>query len=615
MEMEKEVKILNLDDILPNRFQPRIQFNESAILELSDSIKEHGVIQPIVVRKIGDKYEIIAGERRYKASVLAGKKTIPAIITSLNDKDSAEVALIENVQRENLTPIEEAISYKKILDMGYLNQVTLADKLGKTQSTIANKIRLLNLADDVQEALLNNKISERHARSLLKLDEKDQIMMLNRIITERLTVRKTDEEIKKLLSKEENSNVASEQNNILKEQTENIDKAPATVQDITAPTVEEILSLDEEKESTNIMPENMNIPTGPIIESPLNTNLDNQMSSNPWFTNENTNEDKTNVESTIENLSPGFEQSLPAAENQSINPGFMDVEKIENTAQDIFKPEEKPADLDMLLNPGTVAHEEEIQNPMAPAVPPKIDDNVVNNDTQSGKFFNMFNFPDNNDNNQSNSDLEKQETNMTFTSPQVNDTFMFNFNPLENNTISQNEEVQTINSTDTFDNVDAFNPTIINSASSNNDASNEGNLSQNEIISQINDSSVEAPQAPTTLQNMEEKSIESNTETTSEPAFEPFTPYALNDNQEFSPYGTQSDNSVNSYNGINDFSNDSNVQVDMPAADNNQAFNFREVVKELRACNERLQQLGYTVDMEELDLQDIYQATFKISKM
>ena len=615
MEMEKEVKILNLDDILPNRFQPRIQFNESAILELSDSIKEHGVIQPIVVRKIGDKYEIIAGERRYKASVLAGKKTIPAIITSLNDKDSAEVALIENVQRENLTPIEEAISYKKILDMGYLNQVTLADKLGKTQSTIANKIRLLNLADDVQDALLNNKISERHARSLLKLDEKDQIMMLNRIITERLTVRKTDEEIKKLLSEEENSNVESEQNNIVKEKTENINIAPATVQDINTSPVEEILSLDEEKESTNIMPENMNIPTGPIIESPLNTNVDNQMSSNPWFTSENTNEDKTNVESTIENLSPGFEQSLPAAENQPINPGFMDVEKIENTAQDIFKPEEKPADLDMLLNPGTVAHEEEIKNPMAPAVPPKIDDNVVNNDTQSGKFFNMFNFPDNNDNNQSNSDLEKQETNMTFNSPQVNDTFMFNFNPLENNTISQNEEVQTINSADTFDNVDAFNPTIINSASSNNDVSNENNLSQNEIISQINDSSVELPQAPTTLQKIEEKSIESNTETTSEPAFEPFTPYALNDNQEFSPYDTQIDNSVNSYNGINDFSDNSNVQVDVPAVDNNQAFNFREVVKELRACNERLQQLGYTVDMEELDLQDIYQATFKISKM
>ena len=152
MDMEKEVKILNLDDILPNRFQPRIKFNETAILELAESIKEHGVIQPIVVRKISDKYEIIAGERRYKASVLAGKTTIPAIITNLDDKNSAEIALIENVQRQDLTPIEEAISYKKILDMGYLNQSDLADKLGKTQSTIANKLRLLNLAEEVQEA-------------------------------------------------------------------------------------------------------------------------------------------------------------------------------------------------------------------------------------------------------------------------------------------------------------------------------------------------------------------------------------------------------------------------------------------------------------------------------
>ena len=154
MNEERKVEQLKVSDILPNRFQPRIKFNESSINELSDSIKEHGVIQPIVVRTIGDKYEIIAGERRYKASVLAGKETIPAIVTSLNDKDSAEVALIENVQRQDLTPIEEAISYKKILDMGYLTQEQLAQKLGKNQSTIANKIRLLNLDEDVQEALL-----------------------------------------------------------------------------------------------------------------------------------------------------------------------------------------------------------------------------------------------------------------------------------------------------------------------------------------------------------------------------------------------------------------------------------------------------------------------------
>ena len=201
METRKQVIELNIDDVLPNRFQPRIKFNEDAINELSKSIKEHGVIQPIVVRPIGDKFEIIAGERRYKASRMAGKTTIPAIITDLNDKDSAEVALIENVQRENLTPIEEAISYKKILDMGYITQDALATKLGKTQSTVANKLRLLNLEDDVQEALLNEKISERHARSLLKLTDKEkQKQMLNRIINERLTVRRADEEIEKMLN-------------------------------------------------------------------------------------------------------------------------------------------------------------------------------------------------------------------------------------------------------------------------------------------------------------------------------------------------------------------------------------------------------------------------------
>lgn len=190
---------VDINEILPNRFQPRIQFDEEKILELSDSIKEHGVIQPIVVRTIGDKYEIIAGERRYKASVLAGKETVPVIVKNLNDRDSAEIALIENVQRKNLTPIEEALSYKKILDMGYMTQEKLASKLGKSQSAVANKIRLLNLSDDVQEALLENKISERHARSLLRLETSElQNKMLKRIISERLTVRKTDEEIDKM---------------------------------------------------------------------------------------------------------------------------------------------------------------------------------------------------------------------------------------------------------------------------------------------------------------------------------------------------------------------------------------------------------------------------------
>ena len=205
---------VGIDEILPNRNQPRRQFDDAEELELSDSIKKHGVIQPIVVRAVGDKYEIIAGERRYKASVLAGKETVPVIVKNLSDKDSAEIALIENIQRKNLSPIEEALSYKKRLDIGDITQEQLAVKLGKSQSSIANKIRLLNLSDEVQEALLENKISERHARSLLKLKtSKEQNEMLDRIINERLTVRKTDEEIDKLMNKEEKG--VNEMNNNL----------------------------------------------------------------------------------------------------------------------------------------------------------------------------------------------------------------------------------------------------------------------------------------------------------------------------------------------------------------------------------------------------------------
>jgi len=200
MTPENKIVELNLNDVLPNRFQPRIAFNDSAINELAESIKRYGVIQPIVVRTIGDKYEIIAGERRYKASMIAGVDKIPAIVSEMSDDESVEVALIENVQREDLTPIEKAISYKKILDLGKLNQENLAKKIGKSQPAVANTLRLLSLSEETQEALLHNTISERHARSLLKLkDDPREVEMLNKIINERLTVRKADEVIKEML--------------------------------------------------------------------------------------------------------------------------------------------------------------------------------------------------------------------------------------------------------------------------------------------------------------------------------------------------------------------------------------------------------------------------------
>lgn len=195
----EKVQEIFVEDIIPNRFQPRLTFDETALQELADSIKVHGVIQPLILRQIGNKYEIIAGERRYKASCLAGLKKVPAIVREMNDNTSAEVALIENVQRKNLTSIEEAQSYKNLLDRGYLTQSELAEKLGVSRPTIANKMRLLNLCDEAQDALLAEQISEGHARSLLQINNPDeQKKMLERIIKERLTVRQLDNEIKKL---------------------------------------------------------------------------------------------------------------------------------------------------------------------------------------------------------------------------------------------------------------------------------------------------------------------------------------------------------------------------------------------------------------------------------
>ncbi len=196
MKTEEKVLQVAIEDIIPNRFQPRLAFDEEGLKELSESIKEHGIIQPLVLRRLGDKFEIIAGERRYKAATMAGLRKVPAIISDLNDNESAEVALVENIQRRNLTPIEEAKSYKSLLDRGYLTQESLAEKMGVSQSSIANKLRLLNLAPEVQDALLEEKISERHARSLLALPKEEQGAWLKKIISKRMTVRQLDMAIK-----------------------------------------------------------------------------------------------------------------------------------------------------------------------------------------------------------------------------------------------------------------------------------------------------------------------------------------------------------------------------------------------------------------------------------
>ena len=199
-QSEEKILQIPIEDIIPNRFQPRLSFDDASLNDLASSIKQHGIIQPLVLRRINDKYEIIAGERRYKAAKMAGLSTVPAIISNLSDSASAEVAIVENIQRKDLSAIEEAKSYQMLLDKGYMTQEELAKKMGLSQSAISNKLRLLSLDESVQNAVIKEQISERHARSLLKVKNKDmQKVLLNKIITERLTVKQLEDEIKKIV--------------------------------------------------------------------------------------------------------------------------------------------------------------------------------------------------------------------------------------------------------------------------------------------------------------------------------------------------------------------------------------------------------------------------------
>ncbi|WP_201716181.1 nucleoid occlusion protein [Rossellomorea arthrocnemi] len=199
-EDRDEVRKIPVSQIIPNRFQPRTVFNDEKIEELSRTIHTHGIIQPIVVRQYeDDQFEIIAGERRYRAVQKLGWETVPAIVKNLNDTETASVALIENLQREELSPIEEAIAYGKLLELHDLTQEALAQRLGKGQSTVANKLRLLKLPEEIQSALLDKKITERHARALIPLKNSEkQIQLLQEIIEKSLNVKQTEDRVVKM---------------------------------------------------------------------------------------------------------------------------------------------------------------------------------------------------------------------------------------------------------------------------------------------------------------------------------------------------------------------------------------------------------------------------------
>jgi len=258
-------KILNLDinAVIPNKYQPRKVFDEKELITLSESIKTYGIINPILVRQKENQYEIIAGERRYRAAKMAGLTTIPVIVKSASEQQMAELALIENIQRRDLSPIEEAKSYEEILKIGNQTQEELSKKIGKSQSSIANKIRLLSLPQEIQDALINRKISERHARSLLTVQSKEaQLDYLNQIIEGKLTVKETE--------------------NLINEKEITEEEIKQAINDIL-----KTLNIEEEKEEK----EDDNMNNGnffPNFDNNLNTNntslnMMNMQSMNPTY--------------------------------------------------------------------------------------------------------------------------------------------------------------------------------------------------------------------------------------------------------------------------------------------------------------------------------------------
>ena len=199
-ECFNEVKSIPINEISPNPFQPRKTFDDDALHELASSIREYGIIQPLLVRRINFKYELIAGERRLRASKLVGLAEVPVIIKDLSDKEMAELALIENLQREDFHYLEEAQGFQQLIANFGLTQEELAKRVGKNQSTIANKMRLLKLSSEIQNLLVKENLTERHARALLKIEDHDvQNQVIKSILEKKLNVRETEELIDSLI--------------------------------------------------------------------------------------------------------------------------------------------------------------------------------------------------------------------------------------------------------------------------------------------------------------------------------------------------------------------------------------------------------------------------------
>lgn len=391
-ETKDEVVQLYLDDIIPNRFQPREVFDEKALKELAVSIKEHGVIQPIIVRSVNGKYEIIAGERRYKASALAGLTKIPAIIRDLDDKESSKVALLENLQRKNLNPIEEARTYQKILEIDQMTQEELAKTMGKSQSAVANKLRLLSLPDEVQDALLKEQVSERHARALLNVpDSKKQSELLKKIINSKMTVRALEDEINKLYPKNDN----------------NSEEEPEGNQYVQIPSISSTVNSTPLMPTTEMPQENSDY--GKVtIAPPIGGKIPNMENIDNIVNYGEIDKDKLEQQNNSNTRTDYYTTT-------SVSP--VDVQTIQANAFDIGPSRTEPvADLDNLLN---------INNQIRP-------NNYFANQQKEEKYATKSEFSSNND-----GMFQNRETEEYFKVPDLKDTELPQIKiPVENSSIT-----------------------------------------------------------------------------------------------------------------------------------------------------------------------------------
>ncbi len=214
-ELDKEVIFVKITKVEPNREQPRKNFDEDSLLELSESIKQHGILQPLLVQDKKDYFEIIAGERRWRAAKMAGMKEIPVIIKKLSDREAVEISLIENIQREDLNPIEEAQAYKRLLTEFHLKQDEVAERVSKSRTSVTNSIRLLKLDERVQQMVVDDMISTGHARALLSIEEHEkQYSLAQQIFDAKLSVRETEKLVKKIQNQKQEQPKQQEENNM-----------------------------------------------------------------------------------------------------------------------------------------------------------------------------------------------------------------------------------------------------------------------------------------------------------------------------------------------------------------------------------------------------------------